>query len=95
MAVIACASGAAVMKPRAADEGCGGMTAAAIQGRRNVVNMHTYCRRTVVTRSAIIDDAGVIKTRGDEAASIVTNAAILTGSQMIVRFCCSKTGIVT
>ena len=95
MAVIACASGTAVVKPRATNEGSSGMTDVAIQGRRNVVGMHANCRRTVVTRSAIVDDAGMVKTRGDEAASIVANAAILTGSQMIVRFARGKTGVVT
>lgn len=95
MAVIACASGTAVVKPRATKESSSGMTDVTIQGRRNVVGMHANCRRTVVTRSAIVDDAGMVKTCGDEAASIVANAAILTGCQMIGGLACGKSGVVT
>jgi hypothetical protein len=49
VAVIAGASRTAIVKPRTANEGCRGMTNAAIQGGRNVTGMHTNCRRTVVT----------------------------------------------
>lgn len=95
MAVIACASGTAVVKPRATKKSSSGMTDVTIQGRRNVVGMHANCRRTVVTRNAIVDDAGMVKTCGDEAASIVANAAILTGCQMIGGLACGKSGVVT
>ncbi len=95
VAGIACSSGTAVVEPRTANEGCRGMTDVAIQRRPNVVGMHAYCGRAVVTRSAIVNDAGMVEGRGDEVASIVTNAAILAGGQMILRFPCGKTGVMT
>ena len=80
VAVVACARRTTVVKPRATDEGSRGMTGVAIQWRRYVVGMHTNCRRSVVTRSAIVDNAGMVETRGDKCASIVANAAVLAGS---------------
>jgi anaerobic glycerol-3-phosphate dehydrogenase len=37
----------------------------------------------------------MVKTRGNEAACVVANAAILAGRQMIIRFSGGETGVVT
>ncbi len=82
MAVIASASGTAVVKPRATKESSSGMTDVTIQGRRNVVGMHANCRRTVVTRSAIVDDVGVIESHRDETLGIMTHTTIQIGRRV-------------
>ena len=77
--VVASADGTVVVNPRAAGEGRRGMTEVAIQGGADVVGVHASCGRTIVTRSAIIHDAGMDKGRGYEGIRIVTDAAILIG----------------
>jgi len=75
------------VNPGAAHEGRRGMTEVAVQGRRNVVRIdlrvHADRRRAVMTGSAIVDDAGMVERCRDEAAGIVTDAAILIGRKMI------------
>ena len=84
VAVVASANGAVVVNPRAAGECRRRMTEMAIQRGTDVVVIHTDRRRAVVTRSAIVHDAGMVECRGDEAGRIVTDAAVLIGGDMIV-----------
>jgi len=74
--VLASTGSAGIVEPRAADEGCGGMTEMAIQRGRNVVVTHTG-RRYAMTGRAIVDDAGMIKHRPDESTGVMTDTAIL------------------
>jgi len=86
--VVASANRAVVVKPDAAHEGCRGMTEVAIQGGRNMrgIDRGIFAdrRSTVVTRLAIVDDARMVKARRDKVTSVMTDAAILAGLQMIV-----------
>lgn len=70
-----------VVDPGTAEEGCGSMTGAAIQSSRKVgrvgLGSHTFRCNTIMTRSAIVHDAGMIKHRTDEAAGCMTDATIL------------------
>ena len=70
------AGSAGIVEPRAADEGCGGMTEMAIQRGRNVVITHTGCRNTVAGRT-IVHDTCMIKHRTDERTGVMTDTAIL------------------
>ena len=69
----------------AADESCGGMTVRAIPPRSVLVNCVTRrpdCRISVVTRSAIVDDVGVIESHRDETLGIMTNTTIQIGRRV-------------
>jgi hypothetical protein len=87
-----------VMNPRAACEGCGGMTGGTVEigwnmGRHGI--HHTNRRITIVARNAIVGDAGMIESRRFEDARVMTDTAILVSRDMIgfLRRC--KTSIVT
>ncbi len=78
---IALTSSTDIVDPGTTYEGCGGMTGATIQSSRKVgrvgLGSHTFCCNTIMTRSTIVHDAGMIKHRTDEAAGCMTDATIL------------------
>lgn len=76
--VIASTGTAVIVSPRAAYEGCGGMTEMAIQSGRNVAGMLSG-RRYPMAGIAIIDDAGMIKHRTDKGIGVMADATILIG----------------
>ena len=81
MALVAVSNTTVIVSPGAAYEGCGGMTGMAIQRGRNVggvgLRIHANRRTTIMTRSTIIHDAGMIKHRPDESTGVMTDTAIL------------------
>jgi hypothetical protein len=97
--VVASANRTVVVSPGAANESSRGMTEVTIQGSCNVrgidLGVHADRRPAVVTGRAIVHDARMGKARRDEVASVVTDAAILTGAQMICRLWCGKTSVMT
>ena len=74
--LITSAGRAGIVEPRAADEGCGGMTQMAIQRGLNVVVTLTS-RRNPVAGRAIVHDARMIKHRSGERTCVMTDTAIL------------------
>ena len=95
---VAVADSGGVMDPRAASEGCGGMTGGTVQTGWNMVRHgihHTSRRITIVARNAIIRDAGMIESRWFEDARVMTDTAILIGRDMISYLRRCKPSIVT
>jgi len=95
---VAIANSGGVMDPRAASEGCGGMTGGTVQtgwnmGRHGI--HHTSRRITIVARNAIIRDAGMIESRWFEDARVMTDTAILTGRDMTGFLGYRETGVMT
>ena len=70
-----------VVCPDAANEACGGMTGTTIQRGRDVgrvgLRFHADRGTTIMTRSTIVHDAGMIKHRPDEGPGVMTDTAIL------------------
>ena len=79
--MVAVSSTTGIMSPGAAYEACGGMTGTAIQRGRDVggigLRIHTNRGTTIMTRSTVVHDAGMIKHRSDEGPGIMTDTAIL------------------
>ena len=88
-----------IVRPAAANEGCGGMTQAAIQRGDNVggVGLGILANRdtTIMTGNTIVDDAGMIEHRADEAARGMTDTAILIGINMTECFVSGENTIMT
>lgn len=74
--IIASTSTAGLVSPRAAYEGCGGMTEVAIQSGRDVAVMLTG-RRNPMAGRAVVDDAGMIKPCSDKTTGGMTDSTIL------------------
>ncbi len=83
MTLIAVSSTTGIVSPGAAYEACGGMTGMAIQRGRDVggvgLRIHANRGTTIMTRSTIIHDAGMIKHRPDESTGVMTDTAVLVG----------------
>lgn len=81
VAYIALTGSTGIMDPRTAYKGCGSMTGVAIQAGIKVggVSLGSLANRrnTIMTRSAIVHDAGMIEHRSDEGTGVMTNATIL------------------
>jgi len=81
VAYIALTGSIGIMDPRTAYEGCGSMTEVAIQASFKVggVSLGSLANRcnTVMARSTIVHDTGMIEHRSDEAAGVMTDATIL------------------
>jgi len=92
--LITSAGRAGIVEPRAADEGCGGMTQMAIQRGLNVVVTLTS-RRNPVAGRAIVHDARMIKYRSGECAGVMTDTAILACWYMVAGFPYCKIAIMT
>ena len=87
------------MNPDTAQEGCGGMTGAAIQRGFKVggvdLGIFTYCCNTIMAGRAIIYDAGMIKYRADERSDVMTETTILVGDNMSGWFADGETSTMT
>ena len=77
------------MHPGAADKGCGGVTGTAIQAGGEVSRVglegFTFCCVAVMTGGTVVDDAGMIKHRAEEAergTGRVADTAVLIGCYM-------------
>ena len=81
VAYIALTGSIGIMDPRTAYEGCGSMTGMAIQAGFKVggVSLGSLANRctTVMTRSTIVHDTGMIKHRADKGTGVMTDATIL------------------
>ena len=79
--LIAVSSTTGIVSPRAAQEGCGGMTGTAVQRGRDVgrvgLGIHTNRCRTIMAGCTIINDAGMIEPGPDEAGSCMADATVL------------------
>lgn len=88
-----------IVRPRAADESCSGVTEVAILCGDNVggigLGILTNRDTTIMTRSTIVDDAGMIENRAGEATCGMTGTAILNGRNMIDYFASGKYTIMT
>lgn len=88
-----------IVSPRAANEGCSGMTEMAIQRGDNVggvsLGFLTDRDTTIMTRGTIIDDTGMIENRAGEATSGMAGTAILKGRNMIDYFASGEYTIMT
>ena len=87
-----------IMRPGAAHEGCGCITEVAVQAGRNVgwYGIHHADRGiTIMTRDAIVDDAGMIEGRRFEGTRVMTDTAILIGRNMADIFRRREAGSVT
>ncbi len=84
VALVAVPSTTGIVRPGAAFEGCSGVTGATIQAGRNVIVMFTKCRRTIMARCTVINDAGMIESSADEASGRMTDATILIRCYMAV-----------
>lgn len=83
---IAVTNTAGVVRPAAADESSGRMTGGAVQAGRNVRGYgihHADCRIAIMTRDAIVDDAGMIEGCRNEGTGIMADTTILIGRHMI------------
>ena len=81
MTLIAVSSTTGIVSPGAAQEGRSGMTGVAIQSRCEVsriglVILANRCN-TIMAGLAVINDAGMIEPRPDEATGCMTDATIL------------------
>ena len=94
MAISTPSDRATIVYPRTANESSCRMAGTAIQRSCDMVAMFADGRRTVVTRTAIIDDSGVVKACWNKSAGVVADAAILVGGQMVTRLGRRKTGVV-
>jgi len=87
------------MSPGAAYEACGGMTGMAIQSGRDVggvgLSIHANRGTTIMTRSTIVHDTGMIKHRSDEGTGVMTDTAILVCWYMVTCFTGGERTIVT
>lgn len=102
VALVAVPGATGIMRPCAAYEGCRGVAEVAIQSGGNVCGVgfgiHADRCTAVMTGRAIVDDAGVIEYRAGKSqrqTGVVTDAAILVGLYMGVRFTGSEGAIVT
>ena len=88
-----------IVSPRAANEGCCGMTKVAIQRGDNVggVGFGFLANRdtTIMTRSTIVDYTCMIENRAGKATSGVTGTAVLNGGNMIDYFTSGEYTIMT
>ena len=79
--LFAVSSTTGIVSPGATYEGCSGVTGTAIQSGRDVggvgLRIHAYRRTTIMTRSTIVHDAGMIKHRSGEGTGVMTDTAIL------------------
>ena len=79
-----------IVSPRAAYEGCGCMTGAAIQSGRDVggvgLGIHTNRCRTIMAGDTVINDTGMIKASADKAGGCMADATILVGWYMAAGF---------
>ena len=66
-----------IVSPRAAYEGCGGMTGTAIQSGRDVCVMFARCRTTIMAGCTVINDAGMIEAGPDKRTGVMTDATVL------------------
>lgn len=98
MASVAIIGTAGVVRPAAADEGCGSMTGGAIQAGREVGG---HCIDlalggiAIMAGLAIADDTGMVESRRDEAARSMADAAILAGFDVAGFLRCGETDGVT
>ena len=95
---VAVADRGGVMNPRATSEGRGGMTGGTVQAGWNMIRhgIHHACRGSaIMTRNAIVGDAGMIESRRFEDARVMTDTAILIGRDMIGFLRRGKPSIVT
>ena len=98
MTGIAVTDTAGVVRPTTAGESCGRMTGDAIQAGRNVRGhgiRHADCGIAIMTRDAIVDDAGMIEGRRNEGAGIMADTTILVGRYMTGFLGRRETGSVT
>ena len=82
MASVAIIGTAGVVRPAAANEGCGSVTGRAIQAGREMGGHRIDLAPggiAVMAGLAIVDDAGMVESRRDEAARSMADAAILAG----------------
>ena len=84
-----------IVSPGAAYESCGGMTGVAIQSGRDVGVMLTRCRTTIMAGCTVINDAGMIEPRPDEASGCMTDATVLVSWYMAACFTYSIYAIMT
>lgn len=85
VAGVAVTGTAGIVRPGTANEGCGGMTGGAVEAGWNVggYGIHHADRGiTIMTRDAIVDDAGMIERRRFEGTRIMADTTILIGRDM-------------
>ncbi len=96
---IALTSSAAIVYPGTTQEGCGGMAVVTIQCgckvRRIGLGAFTFRGHTIMAGVTTVSDAGMIKYRAGERTGIMTDTAILNGSNMRDWFADGETSAMT
>ena len=99
MTLVTVTNASVIVSPRTAYEGSSGMTGMAIQSRLYMdgigLSSFTFCRHTIMTGRAVIDDASMIEDSTDETTGSMTGTTILNRWNMTTCFTSGERTIMT